>query len=182
MPDFPFGVDAVYDIVPVDIVANAIVAILPRVAESKEIAYYAVGSGALNPITGDQIYELTYEYFTRNPMLDRRGQPIPAKRLTFPTHERFREMYADEARRSATMKRLMYLADLYETYMNSGCVFDTANTQRLLEGMHESDRIALDFDVRRIDWRHYIQDVHLPGLRHHVLRDARARVAVRTHG
>ncbi len=92
MPDFPFGVDAVYDIVPVDVVANAILAILPRVAESKEITYYAVGSGAINPITGAEIYELTYEYFTRHPMHDRRGQPIAARRLTFPTHERFREM------------------------------------------------------------------------------------------
>ena len=82
-------------------------------------------------------------------MHDRHGQPIPAPRLTFPTHERFREMYADEARRSATMKRLMYLADLYETYMNGGCVFDTTNTQRLLDDLDEADRAALDFDVRR---------------------------------
>ena len=180
MPDFPFGVDAVYDIVPVDFVANAILAILPRVEQSNEISYYAVGSGALNPITGAQIDELTYEYFTRHPMHDRRGQPIAARRLTFPTHERFREIYADEARRSATMKRLMYLADLYETYMNGGSVFDTANTQRLLDDMHETDRATLDFDPRRIDWRSYIQEAHLPGLRRHVLRDGRGR-AVRSH-
>ena len=79
------------------------------------------------------------------------------------------------------MKRLLYLADLYETYMNGGCLFDTANTQRLLDDMNPSDRAALDFDVRRIDWRHYIQDVHLPGLRHHVLGGGRGRTAVRSH-
>ncbi len=79
------------------------------------------------------------------------------------------------------MKRLMYLADLYETYMNSGCVFDSANTQRLLDDMDEVDRAALDFDVRRIDWRRYIQDIHLPGLRRHVLRDGRGRTAVRSN-
>ena len=102
MPDFPFGVDTVYDIVPVDFVAHAILAILPRVAESNEIGYYTVGSGALNPITGAEIYELTHDYFTRHPMHDRHGRPIAPRRLTFPTHERFREMYADQAGRSAT--------------------------------------------------------------------------------
>ena len=180
MPDFPFGVDTVYDIVPVDFVAHAILAILPRVAESNEIGYYTVGSGALNPITGAEIYELTHDYFTRHPMHDRHGRPIAPRRLTFPTHERFREMYADQAGRSATMTRLLYLADLYESYMNGSCVFDTANTQHLLDDMHHIDRAALDFDVRRIDWRSYIQDIHLPGLRHHVLRDGRTRTAVRT--
>lgn len=181
MPDFPFGVDTVYDIVPVDFVAHAILAILPRIQESTSIGYYTVGSGALNPVTGSQIYELTYEYFTRHPMRDRRGAPIAARRLTFPTHEEFRQRFADEARRSTTMSRLLYLADLYETYMNGSCVFDTANTQLLLTGLHEQDRAALDFDVRRIEWRSYIQDVHLPGLRRHVLRDGHRGAAICGH-
>jgi nucleoside-diphosphate-sugar epimerase len=171
MPDFPFGLDTVYDFVPVDLVANAIVGLLPRVAESGEIGYYTVGSGALNPLTGAQIYESTRDYFTRHPMYDRRGRAIPARPLTFPTHEQFREMYAEEARRSASAKRLLYLADLYETYMKIGCVFDTSRTQALLEDLHDEDRATLDFDVRHIDWHTYIQDVHIPGLRRHVLRE-----------
>jgi nucleoside-diphosphate-sugar epimerase len=180
MPDFPFGLDAVYDFVPVDFVANALLAVLPRVAESREISYYTVGSGSLNPLTGAQIYEITYDYFTRHPMYDRRGQPIPARRWTFPTHERFREMYAGERRRSTHSKRLLYLADLYKTYMSAGFVFDTSNTQRLLDDLDEPDRTALDFDVRRIDWRSYLQDVHIPGLRRHVLREnGHARTQVR---
>jgi nucleoside-diphosphate-sugar epimerase len=180
MPDFPFGLDTIYDFVPVDLVANALLAVLPRVAEAREISYYTVGTGSLNPLTGAQIYEITHDYFTRHPMYDRRGQPIAARRLTFPTHERFREMYADEGRRSTTIKRLLYLADLYETYMSAGFVFDTSNTQRLLDDLDEADRTALDFDVRRIDWRSYLQDVHIPGLRRHVLREnGSARTEVR---
>ncbi len=184
MPDFPFGLDTIYDIVPADLVANALLAMLPLVAESQAISYYTVGSGSLNPVTGGQIYDITYDYFTRHPMHDRRGQPIAARRLTFPTHERFREMYAGEARRSATMKRLLYLADLYETYMHAGCVFDTTNVQRLFDNLDEADRAVLDFDVRRIDWRAYLQEIHIPGLRRHVLREGvRGRAAeVRVHG
>jgi nucleoside-diphosphate-sugar epimerase len=181
MPDFPFGLTAVYDMVPVDLVANAVLAVLPRVCETGGISYYTVGSGALNPLTGRDLYEITHEYFLREPMHDRQGRPILAKRLTFPTHERFREMYADEARHSITIRRLLYLADLYETYMNCGCVFDTANTQRLLDDLHDEDRAAFDFDVRRIDWRAYIQNVHIPGLRRHVLREDERTPQARNH-
>ena len=75
----------------------------------------------------------------------------------------------------------MYLADLYEGYTNADCVFDTANTDRLLGRLHDRDRALLDFDVRRIDWRSYIQDVHIPGLRRHVLKED-ARSGVEIHG
>jgi hypothetical protein len=183
MPDFPFGLSTIYDIVPADIVADAILAMLPLVAGSEAVSYYTVGSGSLNPVTGGQIYDITYDYFTRHPMHDRRGRPIAAACLTFPTPERFREMFADRARRSASIKRLLDLADLYEAYLSVDCVFDTTNTQRLLDGLHDEDRAALDFDVRRIEWRSYIQDVHIPGLQRHVLReDARGRTTVGGHG
>jgi hypothetical protein len=115
-------------------------------------------------------------------MYDRRGQPIASSRLTFPSYESFRATYADAANRSATMKRILYLAELYETYMNHSCIFDTANTERLLDDLDGADRAALDFDVRRIDWRSYIQDVHIPGLRRHVLgEDLGSRAAIRKH-
>ena len=182
MPDFPLAVDAVLDMVPVDFVANALLAVLPRLPGSKEIRYYTVGSGALNPLSGARIHELTYEYFTRHPMYDRRGQPIASSRLTFPTYESFRAKYADAANRSATMKRIMYLAELYETYMNHSCMFDTTNTERLLDGLQGPDRVSLDFDVRNIDWRFYLQEVHIPGMRRHVLgEDLGSRAAIRKH-
>ena len=169
MPDFPLSPSAVLDMVPVDFVANSLIALLPRVGETPAIAYYTVGSGALNPLTGTTIHDVSYEYFLRNPMYDRRGQPIRPRRLTFPTYDQFRETFGGEAGRGATTRRLLYLAELYETYMNTPCVFDTTNTQRLLDDLSPSDRAVLDFDVRRIDWRSYIQQVHIPGLRRHVL-------------
>lgn len=171
MPDFPLRLDTVFDIVPVDLVANFIVALLPHVPSMKTIGYHAIGSGALNPLTGSQLYEISREYFLREPMLDRHGKPVPAATWTFPTPERFREMLDGEARRSTTMKRLVYLADLYTGYLNAEYVFDTANTSRLLDELDTGDRALLDFDVRRIDWRSYIQDVHIPGLRRHVLKE-----------
>ena len=172
LPEFPLGLDTVFDMVPVDFVANAIVALLPHVGDmQRAVGYHAIGTGALNPLTGARLYEITYEYFLRQPMHDRHGRPILPPRWTFPTPERFRAMFADQAGRSTTTKRLLYLADLYEKYTSSGSIFDTANTQRVLNDLREPDRTLLDFDVRRIEWRSYIQDVHIPGLKRHVLRD-----------
>ena len=180
MTEFPLGAGATYDLIPVDFVANAILAILPRVRQSHDIRYYTVGTGSLNPITGGEIQELTYEYFRRHPMRDRRGEPIVVQRLAFATLSEFQEKYAAHERRSATAKRLLYLADLYDAYLNTGLVFDTSNTQQLLDDLDPAARAALNFDVRQIDWRHYIQDVHLPGLRRHVLRDG-TRAPIRRH-
>ena len=178
MPEFPLGLDTIFDIVPVDFVANAIVALLPRVpAMQRGIGYYAVGSGSLNPLTGARLYDITYEYFLRSPMHDRRGRAIVPPTWTFPTPERFREMFAGGASRSTTMKRLLYLADIYESYTNVGSVFDTTKMQRVLDGLGPADRQTLDFDVRGIDWRSYIQDVHIPGLRRHVLQEPAAPAA-----
>jgi thioester reductase-like protein len=181
MPDFPLRRDTVFDIVPVDLVANAVVALLPHLPGMAAIGYYAIGSGALNPLTGARLYEYGRDHFLQQPMRDRRGRPVPAAHWTFPTPERFREMFAGNGRQSTTTKRLMYLADLYEGYTNADCVFDTANTDQLLGRLHDRERTLLDFDVRRIDWRSYIQDVHIPGLRRHVLKED-AGSSVGAHG
>jgi nucleoside-diphosphate-sugar epimerase len=180
MTEFPLGLGSVLDLIPVDFVANAILAILPRVAATREVGYYAIGSGCLNPITGGGVLDLTHEYFRRHPMRDRRGNPIRISRLVVTPYAEFQERFAARAQRSAMVKRLLYLADLYHTYMNANCVFDTSRTQRVLDELEPGDRAVLDFDVRHIDWRHYLQDVHLPGLRRHVLRDD-ARASVRGH-
>ncbi|MEZ5284788.1 MAG: SDR family oxidoreductase [Vicinamibacterales bacterium] len=182
MPDFPLAVDAVLDMVPVDFVANAVLAMIPRLGRTPEVSYYTVGSGARNPLSGRRIHDLSYEYFTHNPMYDRQGEPIAPSRLTFPTYTDFLETYGGAATRSATMKRVLYLADLYETYMNTSCIFDTTNTERLLDELEGPDRLALDFDVRALDWCSYLQEVHLPGLRRHVLgEDVRSGPPVRRH-
>ncbi|MDE3155159.1 MAG: SDR family oxidoreductase [Acidobacteriota bacterium] len=178
MPDFPLGRDAVFDIVPVDLVANAVLAVLPHVGDLRQRAgYYAVGTSSTNPLSGARLYDLTYEYFLRDPMVDRDGRPIPPPRWTFPSPEEFRATVAGRVGREADVKRLLHLAHLYGTYTNAACIFDTTNTQQLLASLAAADRDTLDFDVRRVDWRSYLQDVHLPGLRRHILRDDQRRRA-----
>ena len=53
MPDFPLRRDAVFDIVPVDLVANAVLGVLPRVGDMRQRAgYYTVGFQLAEPAVG----------------------------------------------------------------------------------------------------------------------------------
>jgi hypothetical protein len=61
-------------------------------------------------------------------------------------------------------------------------VFDTTNAQRLFDSLDGPDRAALDFDVRQIDWRGYLQEIHIPGLRRHVLREGHPGSAAEARG
>ena len=87
LPEFPASPDSVVDIVPVDHVVNALIAVManpPTVpatrpgAESASAAgvpdYYHVSSGHRNPLTFRTLYELVREYFTAHPFdLGERG-------------------------------------------------------------------------------------------------------------
>lgn len=175
LPDFPLRRDTVFDIVPVDLVANAVLAVLPHVGDMRrQVGYYAVGSSSLNPVTGARLYDLASEYFLRDPIVDRHGRPIRPPRWTFPSQEQFPALIAGLGSEAA-LKRLQYLAHLYGPYANADCIFDTSNTQDLLASLAGADREALDFDVRRIDWRAYMHEVHFPGLRRKILRDGNPR-------
>jgi hypothetical protein len=44
---------------------------------------YQVASSAVNPLTFTTLSDLAVEYFTKDPMLDKDGNPIKLKRMTF---------------------------------------------------------------------------------------------------
>lgn len=51
-----------------------------------------------------------------------------------------------------------------------GCRFDNSNTERLMGKMSEEEKKNFGFDVASIDWKEYITNVHIPGLKKHVLK------------
>nr|GEY52763.1 fatty acyl-CoA reductase 2-like [Tanacetum cinerariifolium] len=63
-----------------------------------------------------------------------------------------------------------YLANIYEPYTFYGGRFDNSNTQKLMGLMSEEEKRTFGFDVGKIDWRDYISNVHIPGLRRHVMK------------
>ena len=93
LPDFPGQKDMIVDIVPVDIVANTTLAAMARKAREGGISVYHVSTGDRNPILFHQAFEYAYEYFNKNPRLNRNNEPITIQRWTYPTLARFRRRY-----------------------------------------------------------------------------------------
>lgn len=98
LPEFPGLPDSVLDVIPVDFVVNAIVALVTQGhrAPSGELtgetdidpqaAYYQVCSGASNPLPFHQMYENVREFFLAQPLEDSNGNPITVPVWKFPAN------------------------------------------------------------------------------------------------
>ena len=202
----PLDPDVVLDLVPADMVVNTILAAIPKLAQDGRgsLQVYQVATGSRNPITMGRLHELIVGYFEANPMLDKRGEPIQVRPLTFPSPEAFRRRYklkaaplsaaesalermadwgvlADRAQKQrrklaatrAALDKLFYYGELYEPYLNLDCRFEVDNTMGLFEWLTPEERRRFNFDVSRINWRHYIH-VHIAGIKKYILKVERA--------
>lgn len=206
LKSLPLDPDVVLDLVPADMVVNTILAALPKLAEDGRgsLQIYQVATGSRNPVTMGRLHELIVGYFEANPMLDKEGQPIRVRPLTFPSPESFRRQYRlkaaplwlaeaalgrmvdwnvlpDSAQRQrrriaatrAAIDKLFYYGELYEPYLNLDCRFEIDNTMRLFEWLAPEERRRFNFDVSRVNWRHYIH-VHIAGIKKYILKVERA--------
>ncbi len=193
----PLNPGVVLDLVPVDMVVNATLAAIPSCLKESEVGIFQVATSARNPMVLGKLYELIYQYFETNPMLDKSGHPIRVKPVKFQTRERFRFGYKlrtarlDTAEktlqrlpildRSKKIKRrlsarriahekLYYYGEIYEPYLNLNCRFVVDRTMELFHSLSEEQQRVFNFDVSRINWRYYIQNVHIPGVKKFILK------------
>ena len=198
LPDFPADPEVSLDIIPVDIVVNTILAAIPRVAKDGGIQVFQVATGDRNPVKFHLLFDLVYDYFQKNPRLNKRGQPIPVSRWTYPTLDQFRRRYqhryltplslalwvldrfswlpgaARWKQRATVVKsaiaRMLYYATIYSPYTVLSCQFEMTRTYELFESLSAEDQMVFNCDVSRIRWPEYIQTIHIPGLKRHVLK------------
>jgi HAD superfamily hydrolase (TIGR01490 family) len=189
LPDFPGNPETVMDIIPVDLVVNAILAVAASPPERRRV--YHVSSGGRNPMPFRQLYELTREYFRANPLpeRDRGTYRVPVWR--FPgahalnkrmrTAERAldaadrgiaklpRGSFAREAVRRVDRLRGQFdfvkrYAGLYGAYVNAEVIYTDDRARALHDSLPEEDRRDFGFDPTSFTWRHYLQEVHLPSI------------------
>ena len=60
LPDFPAVRSIVIDVIPVDLVVNAILAASTQVNSVPEVLVYHIASGTINPIRFQSFYEANY--------------------------------------------------------------------------------------------------------------------------
>jgi fatty acyl-CoA reductase len=191
IPEFPGIPEGVVDIIPVDFVVNAILAIAADPPEPERPHYFHVGSGFRNQLSYLGLYELVREYYEAHPLPDRgRGEvKVPewkfpgnlnverrlktAERLVdvadkvvthLPKSKRMRELVARVDRDKGRVEFVRRYADLYGAYTEAEVIYTDDRTLALFESLPDDDRERFPFDSAAIDWRHYLQDVHCPAV------------------
>jgi alcohol-forming fatty acyl-CoA reductase len=181
--------DSILDVVPADLVVNAVLAAAASPPEAGRHRIYHAASGSRNPLRLRQLHDETGAYFTAHPLRDRWGQAIGTPNWTFPsrgeltargrlalrtveiaqqlverlplgpTGTRWSDDLTEEKGR---LERALNLAELYGVYVEVDCIFDTRNLMSLWEGVPPQERERFPFDPALFDWHDYLSRVHLP--------------------
>ena len=195
LPDFPADPDIILDIIPVDFVVNAILAVAEVTAKRGGIEVYHVATGTQNPLYFRGIFEATYDYFTKNPMLED-GKPITVPIWKYPSLEEFQQKLDSRMRlidfttavlgrlpmRAAKRKRrqlilkqsgvkaLLHYIKIYAPYTRTNFEFETEKMQGVYTALSPTEQQRFNFDVSKIHWKRYFQEIHIPGIKRHVLK------------
>lgn len=191
LPEFPASPDSVVDIVPVDHVVNATLAVCATLPEVGHPEYYHVNSGARNPLTFQELYEHVRAYFAEHPF---DGGPRGAAALPLwqfpgaasverllstserahtaaervlsrmPRSDRTRRIAKNLDRMDRKLEFLRKYLGLYNEYAQSELHFVDDNTLRLHNELHAGDVDAFAFNSAVYDWKTYIEDVHCPSI------------------
>ncbi|KAA8516955.1 hypothetical protein F0562_017227 [Nyssa sinensis] len=191
--------NGVLDVVPVDMVVNAMLAAIAKhgVHGKSGTNVYQVGSSTVNPLVFRDLTRSFYEHFHSLPCLDSKGRPINLPDMMhFSSMDDFSSNVLGNALRRCgqtsmanqnemsrklevfcrkSVELATHLASIYEPYTFYGGRFDSSNTQGLMECMSEKERKEFGIDLESIDWKDYISNIHIPGLRRHVMKDRATR-------
>jgi long-chain acyl-CoA synthetase len=199
LPDFPANPGIVMDIIPADFVVNGILAAAAHIARFPGgFDLYQIASSSKNPLLFQSLYDHVRDYFRKHPFTDKSGRPVQVPLWKFPSIPEYRRTMESRYLRPAklasrivnsplpipgarkwrprlrskitTIEQLLYYVDIYGPYVNLDCRFETSHAYELLQSVHPDEREAFDFDPRKIQWRSYFQDVHIPGLKRNILR------------
>ncbi|MQL76106.1 hypothetical protein Taro_008492 [Colocasia esculenta] len=185
------------DVIPGDMVVNAMVVAVAAHANQQCEFIYHVGSSVSNPVTYGTFKDCGYHYFLENPRVRKDGKIIKTKELpvfttmaSFRSYMTFRYWLPLEGLRlvnaalcglfsklynelSRKYRFVMHLVDLYEPYAFFKGRFDDLNLLRLrgLSLAEEGDEGKLfNFDLKTVDWNYYFIRVHFPGVLKYVLK------------
>ncbi|MDP3208000.1 MAG: SDR family oxidoreductase, partial [Rhodoglobus sp.] len=161
LPDFPGLPDSVLDVIPVDFVVNAALAVAARPAKPNKPEYFQIVSGKTNPLPLYRMYENVNQYFTNNPLPDEKGD-IKVPLWRFPGGQKVEEALAKRERQVVRAERIIErlpttprtrrwldtvstgkhglgqlraFTELYRAYVQTEIIFDDTNTRALLKSL-----------------------------------------------
>jgi thioester reductase-like protein len=187
---FPARRSGIADIIPVDLVVNAIVlATAEAVARPGRRRIYQAASSVRNPVRVGDYVSLCQtemrEHRTAYPRLIRAPLTKPFRTVPRPVFLAYLGLAgaaaqlagrAAQALRAAVptwceaVQTTRQLATVFSFYTAPRCVYDNRHLLALAASFSERDRSRFEVDPRCYDWAHYVQRVHLPGLERFAVR------------
>ncbi|XP_076896465.1 fatty acyl-CoA reductase 3-like [Bidens hawaiensis] len=184
--------EAVYDVVPADMVVNAMIAAIATHAnQTCSQTIYHVGTSVSNPVKFSIIQRCGFRYFTEHPWIGKDGKPVIVGEVTVLNSmasfhryislryllpllvlqfvniilcQAFASTYHNLKRKINFVLRLV---DLYKPYLFTKSFYDDTNTEKLRRMIRETgdEEDIFYFDPRIIDWEDYFENIHIPGVR-----------------
>jgi fatty acyl-CoA reductase len=190
LTEFPGVPEGVVDVIPVDLVTAAIIAVAAR-GPADEPSVVQVASGAANPLRYKRLVDLVSTWFGEHPLYDRKGQPIVVPTWSFPGRGRVAaqlgraqgaltqaervlgslplrgrqaQWSANLEQRREEVERALGYVELYGAYAECEALFGVDNLLALSDGADAADRETFCCDPRVIDWDYYVTGIHLPSV------------------
>lgn len=193
LKEFPGVPEGTVDVIPVDIVVAAIIAVAALGPdESPHITH--VASGSTNPLKYRTLVDNIRDWFTEHPIHDSHGQPIIVPDWNFPGRGRVQKQLnraktvitrtektlqalplrgaqaawsAKLEERRGDVERALEYVELYGLYTECEAIYQVDNLLSIHDRMDDRDRAAFNLDPRSVDWPTYISTIHLPSIVHH---------------
>jgi HAD superfamily hydrolase (TIGR01490 family) len=190
LKEFPGIPEGIIDVIPVDLVVAAILAVAARGPLAEPDVVHAA-SGSRNPLRYGQLVDLVQEWFSAHPLADDKGQPIEVPEWSFPGRRRvqnqlrqatkglrgaeralqalpLRGKNADlaariEERRDDAERALGYV-ELYGAYTETEAIFSVDRLLSLTDQLEGDEQQEFCFDPAVFDWPHFCHDVYLPAV------------------
>ncbi|MGD0894645.1 MAG: HAD-IB family hydrolase [Acidimicrobiales bacterium] len=188
---FPGVPEGIVDVIPVDLVAAAIIAVAARGPGPAQESVFQIASGVRNPLRYGKLVSLCEGWFTEHPIYDSHGQPIVVPKWSFPgrgkvqadlrrasTGLRLAERFVKrlpirgdlaeralgvEERRELAERALAYV-ELYGSYAETEARFRIDRTLELYHSLDPVDQKAFCFDPAVLEWSQYVREIHLPSI------------------
>uniref|UniRef100_A0A0E0KPD3 Fatty acyl-CoA reductase n=1 Tax=Oryza punctata TaxID=4537 RepID=A0A0E0KPD3_ORYPU len=179
LPCFIFDGSVIFDLIPGDMVINAMMAAINTDWNKRAQVIYHVTSAHQNPLPLSLIEESMYEYFHRNPRTTKDGKIIKNKRIL--VFKRLAYFRAYMTLRYKLPLEMMHAANVllgglysknynklirgYNILMTVAKFFDGTNLRKLWKVTtmdQNNDASAFNFDPKCIDWSSYLVNTHIP--------------------
>ena len=192
LTQFPGVPEGTVDVIPVDIVVSAIIAVAATGPSAPRITQ--VASGGVNPLKYQVMVDYIRGWFTEHPLYDAEGQPIVVPEWKFPARGKVQQqlkrakMLATRAEqtlqllplrgtqatwaakleeRKLDIDRAYEYVQLYGLYTECEALYQVDNLLAMWDGLTDADKSAFNFDPRSVDWERYITTIHLPSIVKH---------------